>query len=91
MVEWNARKARANVEKHGVTFDEAATAFDDARGLDGEDLRHSVTETRRLRLAMSDARRLLVVAYTMRGQVARLISARLASRRERKRYGEAQD
>jgi uncharacterized DUF497 family protein len=88
MVEWDARKARANVEKHGVTFGEAATAFDDARGLDGEDLRHSATETRRLRLAMSDARR-LVVAYTMRGQAVRLISARLASGRERKRYGEA--
>ena len=91
MVEWAARKARANFEKHGVAFDEAASAFDDPGGLDGEDLRHSVTETRRLRLAMSEARRLLVVAYTMRGQAVRLISARFASRRDGKRYGEAQD
>lgn len=72
-LEWDARKARANDEKHGVTFDEAAGAFDDPRGLDGVDLRHSATEARRLRLAMSGAGRILVVAYTLRGHAVRLI------------------
>lgn len=88
-MEWDERKARANFEKHGVTFDEAASAFGDARGLDGEDLRHSATEVRRLRLATSSAGRVLVVAYTMRGQAVRLVTARLASRKERRRYAEA--
>ena len=87
--EGDERKARANFDKHGVTFDEAASAFDDAQGLDGEDLLHSATESRHLRLASSSAGRVLVVAYAMRGQAVRLISARLASRKERNRYAEA--
>ena len=71
------------------TFDEAAGAFDDADGLDGEDLMHSQDEPRRLRLARSRRGRVVVVAYTVRGADIRVISARLASRKERQRYAEA--
>ena len=63
--------------------------FEDPRALDGEDLLHSVSEVRRPRLGRSLAGRVLVVAYTVRDSAVRLISARLASRKERKRYVEA--
>ena len=51
MFDWDPRKAQRNIRKHGVSFEEAATAFLDPEGLDGEDLEHSDTEIRRLRLA----------------------------------------
>ena len=53
MFEWDSRKAKGNKLKHGVSFEEAATAFVDPVGLDGEDLEHPETETRRLRVAKS--------------------------------------
>ena len=51
MFDWDRRKAQSNWRKHGVSFEEAATAFLDPDGLDGEDLEHSESEPRRLRLA----------------------------------------
>ena len=89
MFEWDDAKARRNMQKHGVSFAEAVTTFDDVRGLDGEDLLHSTREARRLRLARSSAGRVLVVAYTIRAAAVRIISARRASRKERDRYAEA--
>jgi hypothetical protein len=89
--EWDGEKADSNQTKHGVSFEEAASAFDAPVGLDGEDLRHSAEETRRLRLARSNLGRVLVIAYTRRGAAVRIISARRASRKERNRYAEAQD
>jgi uncharacterized DUF497 family protein len=90
MFDWDPQKARANQLKHGVSFEEAITAFFDPDGLDGEDLEHSLTEPRRLRLAKSRLGRVLVVAYTTRRQgneeITRIISARRASRKERKKY-----
>jgi uncharacterized DUF497 family protein len=95
MFEWDPRKARANQLKHGVSFQEAATAFLDPNGLDGKDLEHSTTESRRLRLAKSGLERLLVVAYTLRRrgneEITRIINARRASRKERKRYEVKED
>jgi len=92
--EWDPRKARINKLKHGVSFEEAATAFTDPDGSDGEDLEHSLIEPRRLRLAKSALSRVLVVAYTTRRrgdeEITRIISARRASRKEKKRY-EAQE
>lgn len=88
--EWDRVKAVVNRDKHGVSFGEAATVFDDVFGLDTEAPNHSVVEKRRLRLGMSNTDRLLMVAYTLRGnpdeEVTRIISARFASRRERARY-----
>ena len=90
MFEWDPRKAKINRGKHGVSFEEAATAFLDPDGLDGEDLEHSEFEARRLRLAKSSLGKVLLVAYTIRRkndeETTRIISARQASRKEQKRY-----
>lgn len=95
MFEWDPRKAASNKTKHGVSFEEAGTAFFDADGVDGEDIEHSTTEARRFRLARSAAGNVLVIAYTLKGhghaKTIRLISARLANRKEKRRYQEAQD
>jgi uncharacterized DUF497 family protein len=89
--EWDARKAEANFRKHGVSFDEAATSFDDPRGLSGEDLQHSDTESRWRWIGRSADERILIIAYTLRraghGKTAiRIISARRANRKERAAY-----
>ena len=90
MFEWDPRKAKSNRLKHGVSFEEAATAFLDPAGLDGEDLEHSESESRRLRLAKGSLGKVLVIAYTIRRkddeEITRIISARRASRKERKKY-----
>ncbi len=85
--EWDARKAMQNAEKHGVPFEYAARVFLDPRRLDSEDARRDYREERRLTLGMID-NRLFVVAYTRRGPVIRLISARKANQRERRYYSE---
>jgi uncharacterized DUF497 family protein len=88
--EWDPRKAQANADKHGVTFDEAVSVFLDSDALDGPDVEHSSAEARFRRLGMSADRRVLMVAYTVRrsadAETIRLISARRASRRERAAY-----
>lgn len=88
--EWHPAKAAANLAKHGVSFEDAATAFGDGNGLDAPDVAHSGEEPRRLRMGLSSSGRLIVVAYTTRRrfdeEVVRNISARFASRRERRRY-----
>jgi uncharacterized protein len=66
--EWDARKAVANVQKHGVSFGEAATVFANPDALDGPDVKHSHREARFLRLGRSLAGRVLTVACTVRGQ-----------------------
>jgi len=90
MFEWDPQKAKSNRGEHGVSFEEAATAFLDPDGLDGEDLVHSEVEARRLRLAKSSVGKVLVVAYTIRRrndeEITPIISARRASRKERKKY-----
>ena len=91
MFEWDHKKASANLVKHGVSFDDAATIFADANALDGPDLQHSTEETRFLRLGRSTLGRMLMVAYTLRrsanAETIRIISARRASRKERAAYG----
>lgn len=88
--EWDPAKATANRRKHGVSFEEAITAFGDPLSLLQLDPGHSVGEQRYLVLGLSDKRRLLVVAYADREPRTRIISARLATRRERRRYEEAE-
>jgi uncharacterized DUF497 family protein len=87
--EWDPRKAVANARKHGVSFDEAATAFADPSGLVVDDPRHSVGEVRVALLGHSESGRLLAVMFTERGDRIRLISARRATRREHRQYEEA--
>ena len=61
MFSWDIQKAILNFEKHSVSFEEAATAFDDDIGLDWEDVAHSEVEPRRKRLAMSDVDHILLI------------------------------
>ena len=84
--EWDERKAARNLKVHGVTFEEAMTVFEDALFLTFADLDHSTEEQRYIIMGQSKGGRLLVVAYTERGQTTRLISAREATRRERQSY-----
>jgi hypothetical protein len=85
---WNPRKAAANLRKHGVGFPEAATAFADPHSITIADPDHSAAEERFVLIGHSDRRRLVVVAHVERGDLIRIISARLASRRERNTYEE---
>ena len=86
--EWDDKKARANVGKHGVTFHEAASVFGDSLALTFRDPDHSTREDRFLTLGQSISGRLLAVIHTVRGASIRIISARPATRRERKIYEE---
>jgi uncharacterized protein len=86
--EWDKEKAGINARKHGVTFEEATTVFGDLLGLLMSDPDHSQNEERFLVLGMSNHHRLLVVAFAERPPHTRLISARRATPRERRRYEE---
>ena len=86
---WDGRKARANLHKHGVSFEEAATAFSDGNARLIHDPGHSLDEDRFVLLGFSSKLRILVVCHSYRADDAtiRIISARRASRHERKQYG----
>jgi uncharacterized DUF497 family protein len=84
--EWDPSKATANLRTHGVSFEEAVTAFADAMSLTIGDPDHSNHEIRLILLGYSAVGRLLTVSHTERGQTIRLISARIASRHERQDY-----
>ena len=85
---WDLRKAASNLRKHGVGFPEAATAFADPLSLTIPDPDHSVREERFVLIGQSERRRLVVVAHMERGDLIRIISARPATRHERKTYEE---
>lgn len=86
--EWDAAKAAVNVRKHGVSFDEAASVFLDPLAVSGADPEHSTREVRYLTFGISGLGRLLAVAHTHRPGGIRIISARRATRSERKVYEE---
>ena len=86
--EWDPEKAAANLAKHGVSFEEATTAFRDPLSATALDPDHSVGESRFVTFGLSSKGRLLIVSYTERGETIRLISARLATKQERKIYEE---
>jgi uncharacterized DUF497 family protein len=88
---WDTRKALGNLERHGVPFEEAATVFSDLEGLDWYDQEHSLTEPRSVRIGFSISAKILFVVYTTRRlkneqEAIRIISARPATRKERKAY-----
>ena len=85
---WDLPKAAANARKHGVTFDEAATVFLDELAVSGADPDHSVGEARYITFGASSLGRLLAVSHTHRSGAIRIISARRATRAERKIYEE---
>ena len=84
--EWDREKASRNLRKHSVSFDEAVTVFYDPFSATFNDPEHSVDEQRFITVGYSARGRLLVVSHTERGEVLRIISARLATPRERKRH-----
>jgi uncharacterized DUF497 family protein len=86
--EWDEGKAAANLAKHAVSFEEAGTIFDDPLYVDFYDPDHASEEHRYIIIGESRQGRLLVVSYTERGGVTRLISAREATRSEREAYEE---
>jgi uncharacterized DUF497 family protein len=84
--EWDDAKAESNERKHGVTFSEAMSVFADFLSVTAYDPGHAADEDRFLTMGMSLAGRLVVVSHTDRADSIRIISARLATRRERKDY-----
>jgi uncharacterized DUF497 family protein len=87
--EWDESKAKSNFAKHEVSFEEASTVFGDPLSLTIPDPAHSQVEDRSIVLGQSHQRKLQVVVHTERGDNIRIISARRASRRERKSYEES--
>ncbi|GAP98116.1 BrnT family toxin [Leptolyngbya sp. NIES-2104] len=86
--EWDEVKAVRNLSKHGVSFEEAKTVFDDPLYVDFYDSDHSEEEDRYLIIGQSKRGRLLIASYTEREGSIRLISARAATRSEREAYEE---
>jgi len=86
--EWDSDKARLNERLHGVGFEEAETVFDDPYARIGDDPDHSLHESRLILIGHSYRNRLLFVAFTERRGRIRIISARQATRKERKDYEE---
>lgn len=86
--EWDSKKADANLRKHGLSFEEATTVLRDDLAVTGHDPDHSLDENRFVTFGISTQGRVLVVAHTERRGVIRIISARPATRPERKIYEE---
>jgi uncharacterized DUF497 family protein len=85
---WDPEKASINVRKHGVSFAEASTALRDTLAVTGSDPDHSLGEQRFVTFGVSNTGRLLVVAHTEEDDRVRIISARLATKQERRIYEE---
>jgi hypothetical protein len=86
--EFDPDKADANLRKHGVSFEEAFTVFNDPLASTLPDDQHSVGKQRSVTVGTSSANRILFIVYTERGSRIRLIGARLATARERQQYEE---
>ncbi len=86
--EWDGKKETANRQKHNVGFAAASSVFGDPLSITIPDPDHAAREERFLIIGMSSERKLLVVVHTMRGARIRIISARLATKHERRNYEE---
>jgi uncharacterized DUF497 family protein len=89
--EWDAKKARANLRKHGVSFEDAATVFLDPLALTFPDPDHSDEEDREITIGLTTKHRVVFVSHCPREERTRIISARRATRKERKQYEEGID
>ena len=88
--EWDEEKSKGNLRKHGVSFDEAKTVFNDPFAMTISDPEHSSQEDRYIDLGMSSQERMLMVWYTERGRNIRIIGSRTATRKQRREYEENQ-
>lgn len=86
--EWDARKAAANLKKHRLAFEEGASVFLDPLAITFPDPDHSSEEQREITIGHTIKGRLVMVSHCERGRLVRIISARLATRSERKQYEE---
>jgi len=84
--EWDPEKAKRNIRKHNVSFEEAVTVFYDPLSATFQDPDHSESEPRLVIIGKSSQGRLLVVSHTERGNALRIISSRLATKHERKKH-----
>ncbi len=89
--DWDNNKDQSNITKHGISFEEAIAIFDDPNILIFEDVRFNYGETRfvsigQITIITQEKKVIIVVIHTQRNQAIRLISARKANERERKRY-----
>lgn len=84
--EWDESKRISNIEKHGISFEEAKTLFNNPLAVIFDDPLHSIDEAREIIIGHSSQNQLLVVVFTERSGITRIISARLATRRERENY-----
>jgi len=89
-IEWDPAKSQTNLKKHQVGFEEARTVFDDPLFITFLDVAHSLDEERYITLGLSKANRLLLIAHTEREGITRIISARKATKNERRFYEEAE-
>jgi uncharacterized DUF497 family protein len=87
--EWDANKQNQNQQKHKILFEEATTVWTDPLALIAPDPTHSITEKREWIIGQSYESRILVVVFTMREEIIRIISARPANKSERKKYVES--
>jgi len=83
---WNPNKAKKNIAKHGVSFDEAATVFSDPLSMTYDDPDHSYGENRYIIIGLSAFGKLLFVSHVETNDTIRIISARQLTRKERKQY-----
>jgi len=86
--EWDTKKAESNLFKHGISFTEAQTVFDDPLYVDFYDPDHSEAEHRYIIIGESSKNRILLVSYTEREDKTRIISARQVTKQELKAYQE---
>jgi len=84
--EWNSTKAQLNFSKHGISFEEASTIFGDPLSITSPDPDHSEEEARWISIGVSTNFKPIVVVHTDRAETLRIISARLATKRERECY-----
>lgn len=89
--EWNPAKARGNLAKHGVSFEEAASVFVDAAAITYPDPDHSEEEEREITIGRSHKGRVVFIAHCERHERTRIISARRATAREQQQYEEEVD
>lgn len=85
-IDWDPRKAKINLKKHGVSFEEAATVLSDPMAATGHDPDHSIYEERFITFGVSQTGRLLAVSHTEEKDIIRIISARKAGKGERDLY-----
>jgi uncharacterized DUF497 family protein len=89
--EWEAKKAKANLRKHGASFEDASTIFLDPLALTFLDPDHSDAEEREVTIGLTSGGQVLFVSHCARGANIRIISARKATKRERRQYEEGSD